>query len=102
MSELDGKIVVDQSTFTLRDFATIDELSGGAMSNAQQPGAAPKLMAAFACVVVRRTDPDFTYEQALDLKTSDVEFVGGAPEVAGGDGMTPPSSPAFGVSTRST
>lgn len=102
MNETNGHIVVDQSSFTLRELAAIDEMTGGGFGDATKPGTAPRLMAAFAAVVKQRDDPTFTYDDALDLPPSSIELVGAAPEVFGDDGMTPPSSPESGTLTRST
>lgn len=95
----DGKIVVNVSEFSLREMAEAIELAGA-------PDAAGfnfRQTAALAWVVKRRTDPAFTYEQALDLKIGDLDIVGESPEVPSGvTGELPPLSLATGTSDQAT
>jgi len=95
------RIRVEMADLTLRELAQVGKLLapralGDVMTGPDQPEA----IAALVCVIKQRTDPTFTYEQALDLHMGDVEFV--APESNGdGGGMTPLPSPASGDSIPS-
>jgi hypothetical protein len=93
------KIRVDVSEMTLRDMAETQEVAG----DPDGPGFNFRQTAALAWLVVRRTDPTFTYEQALDLKISDLDIVEQPPEVLRGDtGAAPPMLAALGTSVPST
>lgn len=95
------KLVVDQSTLTLAELVTLEELLGCSLSDAFTASQA-RAIAALACVVARRDQPGFSFDDALALKMSDLELVAADPEVpGGGNGVKPRPSPASGPSTRS-
>jgi hypothetical protein len=97
VSENNGKIVVDASELTLREMAELSAVAG----DFEAPGSNFRFTAALAWAMKRRTDPDFTFEQALDLKMGDLDIVGEAdPEVlAANIGGKPPASVEPGPST---
>lgn len=74
------------------------EMAGGDESS---PGYNFRQTAALACITKRRTDPDFTYEQALDLKTKDLDIISledDNPEARSGNtGVLPLASLATGT-----
>ena len=93
------KIRVDVSEMTLRDMAETLEVAG----DPDSAGFNFRQTAALAWLVVRRTDPTFTYEQALDLKIGDLDIVEQLPEVQGGaTGVVPPLSAVSGTSAQQT
>jgi hypothetical protein len=84
------KVRVDVSDMTLGEMAEALEASGG---NTDAPGFNFRQMAAMAWVMKRRTEPDYTYEDALKLKMGDIDVVDQDPEVRGGViGVMPPES----------
>lgn len=92
------KIRVDVSEMTLGEMAEAVEVAG----NESASGFNFRQTAALAWIAMRRTDPTFTYEQALLLKMSDLDIVGedANPEVPGGvTGVAPPLSAVPGLST---
>lgn len=92
------KIRVDVQDMTLEEMAETLELAGDSNSK----GFNFRQTAAMVCVIKRRTDPEFTYEQALKLKLGDLDIVNAeeAPEALGGaTGVVPPLSLASGTST---
>lgn len=93
------KIRVDVAEMSLREMAEAIELAG----DENAPGFNFRQTAALACIVKRRTDPTFTYEQALELKIGELDIVNDeAPEVpGGGTGVLPLPSPEPGPSIRS-
>jgi hypothetical protein len=97
-----GRVRVDMANLTMREkiaAADMADLTGDQVSSM---AGALRLQAAFAWVVLRRDNETYTYEQALDLKDSDVEFVSGPPTPGGETGVTQLLSPASGDSTRAT
>lgn len=66
---------------TLGEVAAVEEKSGLAVTEIGEPGVPmAKFMAAVAWVFKRRTDPGFTFEQALDLPMSELDGVLGGDE----------------------
>jgi hypothetical protein len=97
----DGKIRIDLADLTLAEKAAAADESGvNPDGGTPTMGDAVRLQGAFAWAFIRRTDPTYTYAQAMQLKDKDLEFVE-TPETSGGDGMTPLSSPESGVSIPS-
>jgi len=92
------KIRVDATDMTLGELAEATELAGG---DENRPGFNFRQTAAMACIVKRRTDPTFTFEDALRLKMSDLDLVEEPPpEAPGGEPSGPPPlSLASGTST---
>jgi hypothetical protein len=95
------KIVVDATDLTLGEMAEIADVITP-QENATD-GSNFRYTAALAWMVKRRTDPDFTYEDALKLRMGDLEVVNHDPEaLAAGNGGKPLSSPVLGPSTLVT
>lgn len=96
------KLRVDMADLTLGELADIAEMVGASLVDAMQGPQQPRGIAAIACIIRRREDPSFSYEDALRLRMSDIEIVNSgedetAPKGENGDG--PRSSPASGLST---
>lgn len=96
-----GKIRVDAADLSLREHAAAVD---AAAPYADHAASADYVVAGMVWQTVLRTDPTFTYEQALDLKFADLEIVGGDggdadPEADGAEtGASPQSSAALGES----
>jgi len=99
------KLRVDQADVTLAELADIEEALGASLGVAFAQSSA-RAIAAVAWVTARRTDPTYTLAQALTLRMGDLDIVtpedgpGEAP--GGGNGTSPPASPAPGPSTPPT
>jgi hypothetical protein len=90
-----AQVRVDVSDLTLGEMADALEASGG---DTDAAGFNFRQMAAMAWVMQRRTVPDYTYKDALNLRMGDIDIVEQAPEVSGGvAGVTPPGSPEPGT-----
>lgn len=91
---------IDPSELSLREMGEIAQLLNAPLSDVLTGLRQHEGIAAAAWIVIRRTDPTFTYEQALDLRPMrDIEMVNEAPSSeapAGGSGDAPPSSLAPG------
>lgn len=82
------KIRVDVAEMTLGEMAEAIEAAGAE----DTAGFNFRQTAALAWIVVRRTDPTFTYEQALQLRVGELDIVGADPEaLGGGTGVQPPT-----------
>jgi hypothetical protein len=93
-----SRITVDVSQMTLGEMADATAMSG----DVDAPGGSFRQMAAMACVVTRRTDPEFTLEDALALRMGDIVIVEQPPEVPSGvTGVTPLPLPEPGPSALS-
>jgi hypothetical protein len=93
------RIRVDMADLTLGELADVSELLDGGLSDTLTGAQQPRAIAAIVCVVQRRTNPDYTLDQALALKMSDLEIVNADAEgeaLAAGNGGAPVSSPASG------
>lgn len=94
------KIRVDSSDLTLGEMAEVADAAG---SDVESAGANFRYTAALAWITKRRTDPAFTYADALRLRMSDLDLVDADPEVrSGANGDAPPLSPASGTSIPTT
>ena len=67
----DDIMSIDLDSLTIGEVIEIEEITGLAMDAMQDPSA-PKgrMLQAMAFISRRRTDPDFTLEEALNLKLS--------------------------------
>lgn len=87
---------IDASELTLRELAELEEELGtplaGLMEKSQAHG-----LAGIAWLVKRRTDPDFTFDDALDLKMGDLEMIAAGEAPAATNGGTLQSSPETGA-----
>lgn len=62
------------SRLTLGEVAAVEELSGLAMTDIGESGVPmAKFMAAVAYVIRKRTNPDFTFADALNLRMDDLD-----------------------------
>lgn len=92
------KVRLDIADLTLGELADVTELLGAGLQDALTGTSQPRAMAAIAYVLTRRTDPTFTFEQALGLRMADLEVVNPDPEVPAGDnGAERVLSPASGT-----
>jgi hypothetical protein len=94
-------VTIDQATLTFADLADIEEHLGVSLSALFERSQA-RGMAALVWVTVRRTDPTFTFEQAMTYGPNDIENLeeDKDPEAPGAnDGATPLRSLASGGST---
>jgi hypothetical protein len=94
------KVRIDMADLTLGELAEVGELLGMSLQDAMTGPAQPRAVAALACVVARRTDPAYTFDQALALHMTDLEIVN-APDAAGepsagSNGAAPAVLPASG------
>jgi hypothetical protein len=102
MSSENGRIRVDAADLTLREHAAAVQ---AAEPFKDHPAAADYVVAGMVWQTRLRTDPSYTYDQALDLKFSDLDIVGAevVGEVQGvSDGAPPLSSPEPGESVPVT
>jgi hypothetical protein len=91
-------IRVVMSELTLDEMAAAGEVLGDPVDEVIAGPARFRGLAALAYVVVRRDDPDFTWEQAKALHLRDIEVVEADPEKvpAGSNGGAPVLLPASG------
>jgi hypothetical protein len=97
-----AKVRIDQASLTFGELAEVEEVLGASLSDLFTRSQA-RGMAALVWITVRRTDPEFTFDAALqygpnDIDTGDPDPV--APSVS--DGATPLNSPALGASALAT
>jgi hypothetical protein len=94
------KVLIDQASLTFADLADIEEQLGVSLSDLFEKSQA-RGMAALVWVTVRRTNPDFTFAEAMAYGPTDIETVDDTdPEVPGvSDGATPRRLGVSGVST---
>lgn len=77
------KLRLDMADLTLGELAQVADLLGVSLQDALTGTAQPRAIAAIACVVKQRDDPGFTFDQALELKMSDIEVVNADPDAEG-------------------
>ncbi len=69
------------NNLTMREVATVEELTGASITSltdsAQPQG---KALAAIAYVIRKRTEPDFTFDMALDMNFEDISALLGLAE----------------------
>lgn len=88
------RIRVDADDLTLGELAEATDIAG----DIKTAGDNFRNTAALAWVTKRRTDPTFTFEDALKLKMGDIEIVSADPEVpSDGNGVMPLPSLAPGI-----
>lgn len=93
------KLRVDMADLTFGELAEAAEMLGAPIADLIGGTGHFRYVAAVVCVTVRRTDPTFTLDQALRMRTSDVELVDSTsdPEAsAGSNGAGPALLPASG------
>jgi hypothetical protein len=97
-----AKVRIDQATLTFAELADIEEQLGTSLSDVFEKSQA-RGMAALVWITLRRDDPTFTYEQALQYGPGDLEEMTPDPEVQGAaTGATQQNSHANGTSTPQT
>lgn len=95
------KLRLDQESLTFRELAEIEETLGAPLDVLFEHSRA-RPMAALAWIIRRREDPEFSFEDALDLGPGDLEMEESLPEVPSGATTAPrPKSPESGASTLS-
>jgi len=99
VTETKTKIRVDANELTLAEHAEAAEIAAASGHPLDAPGGQFYSVAAMAFLVQRRTDPTFTYEQALALKMGDLEMVNNDEEKARAvnNGGAPQPSPESGT-----
>lgn len=99
----DEKIRVDLGDLTLGELAELGEMMAPTpLAEVLDGPKQASAIAAIVAIVKRRTEPDFTIEQALRLKMSEIEMVAPDPEASSAsDGAMPLSSVEPGASIRS-
>lgn len=98
------KVVIDQASLTFAELADIEEQLGRSLSSLFETSQA-RGMAALVWITIRRTDPMFTYEQALQLGPSNIENLEVDPDPEGpgaNGGATLLSSAVSGGSAPTT
>jgi hypothetical protein len=97
------KVRIDQATLTFAELGDIEDELGASLSALFEKGQA-RAMAAIVWVTVRRNDPTFTYQQALQYGPADIENTEDAdPEApSANDGAPPLKLHASGGSAPST
>jgi hypothetical protein len=94
------KIRVDLAEMTLRELGDVGRLlAPRTLAEVMQSPEQTDAIAALACVVKRRTDPDYSLEQALDLRMGDIDMVSEADPLANSNGAQPLALLASGDST---
>jgi len=76
------KIRVDAAALTLAEHAEAAEVVAAAGHDPDAPGSGFYSVAAMAYLTQRRTDPTFTFEQALTLRMGDLDLVNDETPVA--------------------
>lgn len=93
-----AKVRIDQATLTFAELADIEETLGVSLSGLFESSQA-KGMAALVWITVRRNDPAFTYDDALQYGPADLDNVDADPEALGAvNGAVPQNSPVSGDS----
>lgn len=77
------KLKLDQESLTFRELADIEEKLGAPLDVLFEKSRALP-MAALAWITKRRTDPGFTFDDALELGPADLELEESSPEVQSG------------------
>jgi hypothetical protein len=96
------KVRIDQESLTFAELADIEDATGQTFA-ALSTSSNGRMMAALVWVTVRRTDPAFTYAQALAYGPGDIEQVPDDPEAPGANGgAKPPALAVSGDSIRLT
>ena len=92
------KLRVDMADLTFEELAVAGELVGVALVELMGGPGHFRYVAAVVCVTMRRTDPDFTLDQAMRMRPSDVELVdsSSSEQSAGSNGAGPALLPAAG------
>jgi hypothetical protein len=92
------KLKVDMADLTFEELAVAGELVGVPLHELMGGPGHFRYVAAVVCVTMRRTDPDFSLEQAMRMRPADVELVdsSSSEQSAGSNGAGPALLPAAG------
>lgn len=93
------KLRLDMADLTLGELAQVGDLLGVSLTEAMQGPQQTRAMAAIACVVMQRTNPAATFQDALQLRMSDLEVVNAddpSGQSGGNTGDAPRLLPASG------
>jgi hypothetical protein len=92
------KLRVDMADLTFEELAVAGELVGVPLHELMGGPGHFRYVAAVVCVTMRRTDPDFTLDQAMRMRPADVELVdsSSSEQSAGSNGAGPALLPAAG------
>jgi len=97
-----AKVRIDQASLTFAELADIEEELGTSLSALFEKSQA-RGMAALVWITVRRTDPAFSFDDALQYGPGDLDNVDADPEaLAANNGGALHTSPASGDSTPVT
>lgn len=84
------KVVIDFDSFTLRDGRDFKAVTGKRVADVDMSALDDEVIAALVWISERRKNPEFTFEDALDVAYSEVEF--DDPNSQGGDGRPKPTT----------
>jgi hypothetical protein len=92
------RLRVDMADLTFEELAVAGELVGVPLHELMGGPGHFRYVAAVVCVTMRRTDPDFSLEQAMRMRPADVELVdsSSSEQSAGSNGAGPALLPAAG------
>lgn len=92
------RLRVDMADLTFEELAVAGELVGVPLHELMGGPGHFRYVAAVVCVTMRRTDPDFTLDQAMRMRPADVELVdsSSSEQSAGSNGAGPALLPAAG------
>jgi hypothetical protein len=92
------RLRVDMADLTFEELAVAGELVGVPLHELMGGPGHFRYVAAVVCVTMRRTDPDFTLDQAMRMRPADVELVdsSSSEQSAGSNGAGPALLPASG------
>lgn len=86
-AETNGHVVIDITTLTLGDLEAVEDAVGGdVLREISRATPNPKTLTALVWVVRRKTEPEFTLEDARATPLLKVEVVDAAPSPKDGDG----------------
>ena len=68
-----SKIRIDMDSLTMREMIDAAKLLPPGV---KYEDGGPAVMPAMVAIIMRRTDPSFTYDQALDMRMSDLDMKG--------------------------
>jgi hypothetical protein len=97
-----GPLRVEMDDLTLGELDRVAEMLGVPIDGVMQGTGQFRALAALATVVRQRTDPAYTFDEALTLKLGDIDLVAEQPpESVADDGSAPPPSAESGASIPS-
>ena len=91
------RLRLDANELTLRELGAVAELLGAPLSEVMESIEQHRGIAALACIIMRRTDPTYTLEQALDLRIADMDVVPPPNRQSASNGASPLASAELGT-----